>query len=964
MSVMKHVWYVTTVPLQRMQPTMHANGFSVPIGANSMVDLYGIVADADQNGIDDFKDGLSLSDASITSSFSDYGSNAPVLGYDSGNDQYTVTIGDITLPVYLTYGGSGLYKQRYIVKVPILNAGETVSHYVSPVQYNEVTHEYVGYHPEAWYTDPANGDYTPLFSAATVTIADIVASANTQKRNFEKQCVGCHFDHTVMTETAEGEWIADAPDAGASDIGVSVYDVDGDGTLDLMNTGCERCHGPGSTHSTSALATDIINPSDLTSQQANDMCGFCHSRGSSYPNETFHFPFDDANLEDWDVGDVWADYYVDHGGYYGDSDASEDVTNSSKHHQQYFDLYESAKPTFAYHQVTCYECHDVHNNLEHQIVESIWEDTDGDYVPDLEIPTASDDNTLCLACHASHGEFEALTKEMIADYDTHLSAISAVVQKHTKHPYDPEGTGASNCVECHMPLSIKSAIKYDIRSHTFEAISPSKTLAYNMPNSCATKCHRDNGVGEGAVDLTLGDWSESSDTTISEWGELYRGMWDNAEHADAVGNVLTAVKVATAPVFDGALDDAVWASAQIDTIRMTVEGVNNSAMEVFMQAAYTDDDLYIAAWWADDSKTVRRQELVYQSGSWSITDETNAIREDRIGIFWPMTEITDFESRGCMATCHNTRERWGKYLTVDGELGDMWHSKGARSWPAGYVDDKYLSYEADPSSQEDGGRHGDASGSTFAYFGNRDANDVPQWMGTTHDANPEALYDTSFDAVPYAGSWAETAVAYDANAGWTDGDKLPKYIMKVPDVGSARADIEIRPVWANNQWTVEIKRALDTNDPDHDVIFSDLTKQYAFAVGLIDNGTQPVSSGVYPNLHSHQGVNFEYLRFASDWVSIDDENINIPEIFSLEQNYPNPFNPSTTIKFNTNEMSDINLRVFNILGQEVMTVFEGERLGPGEYEVRLNSTDFISGIYFYELMVNGKSVTKKMTVLK
>lgn len=85
--------------------TMHANGFSVPIGANSMVDLYGIVADADQNGIDDFKDGLSLSDASITSSFSDYGSNAPVLGYDSGNDQYTVTIGDITLPVYLTYGG-------------------------------------------------------------------------------------------------------------------------------------------------------------------------------------------------------------------------------------------------------------------------------------------------------------------------------------------------------------------------------------------------------------------------------------------------------------------------------------------------------------------------------------------------------------------------------------------------------------------------------------------------------------------------------------------------------------------------------------------------------------------------------------------------------------------------------------------------------------------------------------------
>ncbi len=514
--------------------TMHANGFSTPLGINSMLDLYGVVADANQNGIDDFKDGLSLSDPSISSSFSDYGSNAPILGYNLDNDQYTITIGDLTMPVMLMYGGSGDYKQRYIVKVPIADGTQTISHYVTPVQYNEVTHEYVGYHPEAWYIDPANGDYTPLFSASTVTIDSIVASANTQKRNFEKQCVGCHFNHTVMTETTEGEWIADAPDAGENDIGSSVYDMDGDGTLDLMNTGCERCHGPGSSHSSSGSPLDIINPANLTSQQANDMCGFCHSRGSSYPNETFHFPYDDENMHDWEVGDSWSDYYIDHGGYYNDGNSVGDeseVKSSKKHHQQYFDLYESNKPTFVYHEMTCYDCHDVHNTEKHQIrTEIIKTDDDGN---ELLIATKNDDNTLCLACHASHGDFEALTTDMIADPSSHLTEIASAVSGHSHHNYDPEGSGEGKCSSCHMPKTIKSAIHYDIHSHTFEAISPQKTLLYEMPNSCSVSCHQeiensDSPLFSTGADLTLSDWTETSDIDLADTLLHYfgpEGIW-------------------------------------------------------------------------------------------------------------------------------------------------------------------------------------------------------------------------------------------------------------------------------------------------------------------------------------------------------------------------------------------------------------------------------------------------------
>ncbi len=511
--------------------TMHANGFSVPKGANTLKNLIGIVADANQNGTDDFKEGLSLSDASITSKFADYGTNAPVLGYSSSDDQYTVTIGDLTMPVKLTYGGSGLYKQRYMLKIPTSDGKETASHYVSPVQYNEKTHEYVAYHPEAWYVDPANGDYTPLFSASTVTVADVVASANTQKRSFEKQCVGCHFNYTTMEKTAAGEWIADAPDAGANDTGSNVYDIDGDGTLDLVNTGCERCHGPGSGHTTSPSKYNITNPANLTATQANDMCGFCHSRGSSYPNETFHFPFDDANMKDWDVGDAWADYYIDHGGYYDDGlQGDEEIRNSKKHHQQYFDIHESTKPTFAYHEVKCFECHDVHNLQKHQIrTEIVEEDASG---VELVIATENDNNTLCLACHATHGDFEALTKEMIADPVTNAADIANVVSAHSKHDYDPEN-GMSRCSKCHMPKTIKSAVHYDIHSHTFEVISPQKTLEYGMPNACAASCHRgiENGdtplFGTGE-DASFSDWKEAADIALADTLLHYfgpRGTW-------------------------------------------------------------------------------------------------------------------------------------------------------------------------------------------------------------------------------------------------------------------------------------------------------------------------------------------------------------------------------------------------------------------------------------------------------
>jgi hypothetical protein len=82
--------------------------------------------------------------------------------------------------------------------------------------------------------------------------------------------------------------------------------------------------------------------------------------------------------------------------------------------------------------------------------------------------------------------------------------------------------------------------------------------------------------------------------------------------------------------------------------------------------------------------------------------------------------------------------------------------------------------------------------------------------------------------------------------------------------------------------------------------------------------------------------------------SIVDE---VPLEISLRQNYPNPFNPSTTISFELGQPSIVTLTVYNILGQEVASLFNDEMLDEGEQSVDFNANAMTSGVYFYRLAV-------------
>jgi hypothetical protein len=134
---------------------------------------------------------------------------------------------------------------------------------------------------------------------------------------------------------------------------------------------------------------------------------------------------------------------------------------------------------------------------------------------------------------------------------------------------------------------------------------------------------------------------------------------------------------------------------------------------------------------------------------------------------------------------------------------------------------------------------------------------------------------------------------------------------------------------------------------------------------------------------TYQIMNFEvfnqlklfvyYNNVVTDVVDNNPDEYN----FNLEQNYPNPFNPNTVISYQLPESCDVTLKVYDVLGNEIATLVNEEK-EPGTYEVEFNANShsgevrnlpagrqgLVSGIYFYQLIVNELIQTKKMIFLK
>jgi endo-1,4-beta-xylanase len=86
-------------------------------------------------------------------------------------------------------------------------------------------------------------------------------------------------------------------------------------------------------------------------------------------------------------------------------------------------------------------------------------------------------------------------------------------------------------------------------------------------------------------------------------------------------------------------------------------------------------------------------------------------------------------------------------------------------------------------------------------------------------------------------------------------------------------------------------------------------------------------------------------------------------VFALGQNYPNPFNPSTLISYSIPSGGPVSLKVYDILGKEVATLFEGVRQ-PGSYTARFDGTGLSSGVYLYRLQAGSMVETRKLVIVR
>ncbi len=94
-----------------------------------------------------------------------------------------------------------------------------------------------------------------------------------------------------------------------------------------------------------------------------------------------------------------------------------------------------------------------------------------------------------------------------------------------------------------------------------------------------------------------------------------------------------------------------------------------------------------------------------------------------------------------------------------------------------------------------------------------------------------------------------------------------------------------------------------------------------------------------------------------------DDIAELPRTFSLSQNYPNPFNPTTVIQYSIPEVTNVKLKVYDMLGREIQTLINREQ-NAGQYNVEFNATNLSSGVYFYRIEAGSFVDSKKLLLLK
>ncbi len=132
---------------------------------------------------------------------------------------------------------------------------------------------------------------------------------------------------------------------------------------------------------------------------------------------------------------------------------------------------------------------------------------------------------------------------------------------------------------------------------------------------------------------------------------------------------------------------------------------------------------------------------------------------------------------------------------------------------------------------------------------------------------------------------------------------------------------------------------------------------------ITKNGSQVTVTATDPTPPNTGTISIEDASWNSNLASSVEQISGLPKDYSLSQNYPNPFNPSTNIEYSIPSESFVELKVYDVLGNEIVTLVNQEQ-SAGIYRADFNAANLPSGMYFYRLQASSFVETKKMVLIK
>lgn len=164
----------------------------------------------------------------------------------------------------------------------------------------------------------------------------------------------------------------------------------------------------------------------------------------------------------------------------------------------------------------------------------------------------------------------------------------------------------------------------------------------------------------------------------------------------------------------------------------------------------------------------------------------------------------------------------------------------------------------------------------------------------------------------------------------------------------------VEEITVYNDSYAEQNRLADLNEPR-----SELTAAFLDSAVYVFGGKNIIGDYI---------ASVEKLKVPASATEVEDSQANLPGRFKLYNNYPNPFNASTVIRYRIDETAPLELAVYNLLGQKIYTLAKRTAV-RGSHQVRWNGRDRYgreapSGVYFYRMTIGGKSVTKRMILLR